>query len=321
MRAFFIDDTSPLPPYVQLKEQIKVAYASGQLRQGDVLPSVRALARELGTGEAAVRRAYKELCALNILSSERRKHVAVNHRLPSAPEAELLMGEVQARCDALIQWAMDQGLNALAVSRLLTRRAAERETTSPSYVYVDSGSSLAHRIARCIEQAWEVKVLGLSIEELGRAVESEGRRFTAILVNSYRYENLIARIDARGQRIFRLRIRQSPRIIRRIARLPVDSSVLIVHSDEDHRRIGRAVAGMFRELVQRDIRFETVPLSDAADLAQVAAQGTYQLVVVSVLVWDQLPERVRRMRSVVQSESEPDMQSLEEIRLPAGVLT
>jgi hypothetical protein len=64
-----------------------------------------------------------------------------------------------------------------------------------------------------------------------------------------------------------------------------------------------------------------MPLSDATDLAQVAAQGSYRLVVVSVHVWDKLPERARRMPNVVQSESEPDMQSLEEIRLPAGVLT
>jgi DNA-binding transcriptional regulator YhcF (GntR family) len=254
MKTFFIDDTSPLPPYVQLKEQIKVAYAAGQLRQGDVLPSVRALARELRTGEAAVRRAYKELCELNILSSEKRKHVAVNHRLRVVPEAEIVMAEVQARCDALIGWTREQGLSSLAVSRLLMRRAAEQESMSPSYAYVDAGASLANRIARHIERAWEVKVRGFSIEDLARALESAQCQFTAILVNSYRYETLLATINTRSQRIFRLRIRQSPRIIRRIARLPSGSAVLIVHSDEDHRRIGRAVVWSIKTSAFRPCR-------------------------------------------------------------------
>lgn len=56
-----IDPRSPTPLYEQIAARIRVAVASGDLRPGDALPSVRALARELRVNPATVVQAYRDL--------------------------------------------------------------------------------------------------------------------------------------------------------------------------------------------------------------------------------------------------------------------
>ena len=49
------------PIYAQLIEQIKAAIVSGQLKEGDMLPSMRMLAKELHISIITTKRAYEEL--------------------------------------------------------------------------------------------------------------------------------------------------------------------------------------------------------------------------------------------------------------------
>lgn len=56
-----IDPRSPTPLYEQIAARIRVAVASGDLRPGEALPSVRALARELRVNPATVVQAYRDL--------------------------------------------------------------------------------------------------------------------------------------------------------------------------------------------------------------------------------------------------------------------
>ncbi len=50
-----------VPIYLQVESQVKHAVASGVLREGDALPSVRKLAVELAINPNTVARAYQEL--------------------------------------------------------------------------------------------------------------------------------------------------------------------------------------------------------------------------------------------------------------------
>lgn len=56
-----IDSRSPTPIYAQIADRIRLAVASGELRSGDDLPSVRALATRLRVNPATVVQAYREL--------------------------------------------------------------------------------------------------------------------------------------------------------------------------------------------------------------------------------------------------------------------
>ena len=58
---FAIDSASSTPPFEQLRTQILDAVSSGELAAGTKLPTVRALADQLGVAPNTVARAYREL--------------------------------------------------------------------------------------------------------------------------------------------------------------------------------------------------------------------------------------------------------------------
>jgi GntR family transcriptional regulator len=56
-----ITNTSGIPIYEQIKEQIKVAILSDELNEGDLLPSIRQLAKDLKISVITTTRAYTDL--------------------------------------------------------------------------------------------------------------------------------------------------------------------------------------------------------------------------------------------------------------------
>lgn len=58
-----IDPRSPTPLYEQIAARVRLAVASGELAEGDALPSVRGLARDLRVNPATVVQAYRDLAA------------------------------------------------------------------------------------------------------------------------------------------------------------------------------------------------------------------------------------------------------------------
>ncbi|MBR5251906.1 MAG: GntR family transcriptional regulator [Oscillospiraceae bacterium] len=56
-----ISNSSGEPIYAQIENQIKAMILQGSLRQGDALPSMRSLAKELRISLITTKRAYEEL--------------------------------------------------------------------------------------------------------------------------------------------------------------------------------------------------------------------------------------------------------------------
>ena len=56
-----VSNLSGAPIYEQIKQQVKSAILSGELKEGDALPSLRTLARDLQISVLTVTRAYTEL--------------------------------------------------------------------------------------------------------------------------------------------------------------------------------------------------------------------------------------------------------------------
>jgi GntR family transcriptional regulator len=64
-----IDFKSGTPVYLQLVEQIRNAAASGGLRAGEALPSIRPLAEELRVNRNTVAKAYAELESQGVIET------------------------------------------------------------------------------------------------------------------------------------------------------------------------------------------------------------------------------------------------------------
>ncbi len=91
---FNIHTGSPEPIYRQLIEQLRRRVASGQLKAGDEIPSVRELAQLLAVHPMTISKAYSLLEAEGLL--ERRRGLAMRvaaqhqHAQPAASRTELL---------------------------------------------------------------------------------------------------------------------------------------------------------------------------------------------------------------------------------------
>ena len=57
----YINNSSPKPIYAQITDQIRNAICSGQLKEGDLLPSIRLLAKDLRISVITTKRAYADL--------------------------------------------------------------------------------------------------------------------------------------------------------------------------------------------------------------------------------------------------------------------
>jgi GntR family transcriptional regulator len=64
-----IDFKTGTPPYLQLVDQVRYAAASGGLRAGETLPSVRQLAEELRVNRNTIAKAYAELESQGVIET------------------------------------------------------------------------------------------------------------------------------------------------------------------------------------------------------------------------------------------------------------
>src|SRR3984885_11782051 len=77
---FEVHPSSGVPIYRQIMDQVRAQIAGGKLATGDVLPSVRQMAAELGINMMTVSKAYSKLEADGILSRSRGQGMVVDEQ-------------------------------------------------------------------------------------------------------------------------------------------------------------------------------------------------------------------------------------------------
>ena len=118
---FQCDSTARTPIYRQLMEQIREAVARGRLQDGERLPSVRQLSKELVVNPNTIARAYTELEREGVLNTRQGLGVFV-----AKPQASLKT-EVRRRrladiIDRLLTEAIHLGVSADELQNLISER-------------------------------------------------------------------------------------------------------------------------------------------------------------------------------------------------------
>ncbi len=88
MVQFILDPKAGVPFYRQIIDQIKFGIASGALKAGEQLPTVRALAVDLKVNLNTVTKAYKELEILSILETQQGTGTFISKSQIRIPEKE-----------------------------------------------------------------------------------------------------------------------------------------------------------------------------------------------------------------------------------------
>ena len=118
-----IDLSSGLPVYRQIIEQVRRAVASGLLKPGDQLPTVRDLAVELTVNFNTVSRAYMELQRDGIIvSGAGRGSFVAPQQAPPPADAGRLRAQLLPEVDRMLVAAYHLGLTADDVYSLVNER-------------------------------------------------------------------------------------------------------------------------------------------------------------------------------------------------------
>ncbi len=123
-----IDAHNGLAVYDQIVRQVKFAVADGALTPGELVPSVRELARELAINPNTVARAYRQLQDDGVLVSVRGTGLAVadGARRPCQAERTKL---IRARLRMVLDEAANSGLDPQEIEQLVrTESLAARKS-------------------------------------------------------------------------------------------------------------------------------------------------------------------------------------------------
>jgi GntR family transcriptional regulator len=112
-----VDAHNGLAVYDQIVRQIKFAVADGALTAGEMVPSVRELARELAINPNTVARAYRQLQDDGVLEAVRGTGLAVADAARRHCQSERTK-LIRARLRAVLEEAANSGLDQQEVEQL-----------------------------------------------------------------------------------------------------------------------------------------------------------------------------------------------------------
>lgn len=113
-----VDVRNGLAVYDQIVRQFKFAVADGAVRAGELVPSVRELARELAINPNTVARAYRRLQDDGVLEAVRGTGLAVSSSANRHCRAERTR-LIRARIRLVLEEALRSGLNPPDIEGLL----------------------------------------------------------------------------------------------------------------------------------------------------------------------------------------------------------
>lgn len=88
MIKFILDSNAGIPYYRQIIDQIKYGIASGKLKAGEQLPTVRALSQELKINLNTVTKAYRELEVAGVITTQQGVGTFINKTDPGVSSKE-----------------------------------------------------------------------------------------------------------------------------------------------------------------------------------------------------------------------------------------
>lgn len=114
----YISNSSPKPIYAQITDQIRAAIFDGRLKEGEALPSIRLLAKELRISVITTKRAYEDLETAGFIVTMPGKGSFVAPQNPALHREESLK-QVESHLQEAVDAARRGGITLAEVSETL----------------------------------------------------------------------------------------------------------------------------------------------------------------------------------------------------------
>jgi GntR family transcriptional regulator len=314
---FIFQKNGPLPAHTQIKEQIKVALLLGNLRPGEMLPSIRDLEKELGINRNIVRKAYVELEELKILKMIQGKGVMVNKNLKYKEDKEFLQN-----CEELVEATKKScqrmGLALSSFARYLSHKAIELEEQRAPFLYVDMSSELAKERAEQISMILHVRTQGVSIEELRELTKKKEMLIgVKVICNYYRLDEVSKILRGRKIHIEPLRMVLGEQTKEELYQLPQGAKVGFIFDEQDQARLSMILEDYRKAFADRKLEFVLLPFKDFKNGKKL---NGFAKLIVSNRIWNSIPKEKKDASIITHPVMEFDPFSLEESKRQLGII-
>lgn len=165
MSLIRINESSGVPIYKQIVEQVEYMIEAGQLQDGDRLPSSRMLAANLAINRNTVARAYTELREQGFVVARRRSGMIVagageaRDKARTRDEAREILRESIGRC-------LELGLSPGEISSLAYHHSLQVERLDVKVSFVECNAERAEYFAHELSDHLDIPVTALVLSEL-----------------------------------------------------------------------------------------------------------------------------------------------------------
>jgi GntR family transcriptional regulator len=289
-----------VPLHDQLLAQLELQILGGTIAPGARLPSVRALARQLGLHANTVSAAYRELEAAGHVELKRGAGVFVRAGAPATLEEARGLDEM---IRLAVATAFRKGYTGAsiksAVERWLRASPAER------VVVVDPRPRTIEIVSREVQDALTVPVSGCTLEEL----EAEPALLSGALALVYPYHADKVAALVPGAAVEVIHVELPPEEKKLVLALPAGAMVLFVSGSPLVLSFAAAVIGALRG---DELLVETRPLEQRAEWSRLlpAADLVLADVLAVATVREARPKRLRELRLLGSADLEKIRRSL-----------
>lgn len=258
-----IDVASDVPIHRQLTEQVVFLIATGRLKAGEVMPSVRELARRLKIHHNTVSEAYQDLVRRDWLARRRgAKLVVISRETLPAP---VLTGSLDDLINMTIRMAQAAGYSLQALRARVRERLLAQ---APDHILVvEQDAGLRELLKEELRTALEWPIEGCSRQQL---IENPGLAIGALAVTP---QHAITEVDAlfpKERPVIPVSFSAADEHLQTVRNLRKPSVVAVVSASEIFLEVARGILapalGNRHELREILLPHETSSAARAADL-------------------------------------------------------
>ena len=219
-----VDRHSGTPIYLQIAQNIRDLIASGELKPGQKLPTVRGLFGRTGISEGTIRHAYGILAREGTLSLEQGRGTFV-----SEPSLKVESREARAMIaiDELLDLLGTLGFSPREMRMFLTLKldAREDDPTLARLAFVDCNPESMNEAVAQLSDLPGIEVDAYLLEDARRAAGELLKDYSLIITTQTHAHELSTLLPDHGERIGRVVLSPSPQTITAIAQIECGSAI------------------------------------------------------------------------------------------------
>jgi DNA-binding transcriptional regulator YhcF (GntR family) len=271
-----------------VEEALKERLLRGVYPRGGALPSVRALAAELGTSPSTVGRAVQELARQGWVTATSRRGAVVRRDLPAGQTG---VGDAEAAIRRLaVRWRLVGGDRA-EFQELVARVAEEVFQPASRTVFLECNPVDLQRGLDQVQRETTVKVEPLLLQET--RADPELLADAAVLLTPYFHLAEARELAPAGAQVVPLNFVPSEETMRALVDLPATALVGVVAVDGRSRRRLEAIVQQYSVAVVRGVL-----LRDRRGVARLVETAELVMATNAARLPDRLDGRARRLLRV-----------------------